>query len=301
MCEEISSEFQNSVDAFLEHLMTERGASEATLRAYASDAAHYGRFACSLGEQSAAQTSSGTVEAWLQAMREGGLKPATIARKLASVRAFYRFLIDCGHISSSPAALVQGPRPGRRLPSTLTSDDIERLLAQPDLATASGLRDRAMLELMYASGLRVSELVRLRFADIDLEEALVRCVGKGNKERIAPFGEAAQICLIAYLETARTRLVRRASDFVFVSARGPLTRSGFWKIVKKYGAAAGIRAPLSPHVLRHSFATHLLEGGADLRVIQELLGHSSIATTQVYTHVSRKALSQVYDRTHPRA
>lgn len=301
MCEKLSPEFADAVDAFIEHLMTERGASEATLRAYASDAAEFGRFCCAQGVTRAAEVSRESVDSWVQSLRKDGRKPATMARKLASIRALYRFLIDCQQVSSSPAALQPAPRSGRRLPATLSADEVERLLAQPDLAAPAGLRDRAMLELMYASGLRVSELVKLKFADIDLQEGLVRCVGKGNKERVTPFGEQAHICLMAYLENARPELAKRVSEAVFVSARGPLSRSGFWRIIKRYASAAGIRAPVTPHVLRHSFATHLLEGGADLRVIQELLGHASISTTQVYTHVSSAGLAKIYERAHPRA
>lgn len=298
----INPAFRDAVDAFIENLMVERGAAEHTLRAYATDAREFAAFLCAeRGTLQPRDISAADVAAWLDALRIQGRQPRTLARKLASVRAFTRFLVDAGVLTGDPAAVQTVPRAGRRLPNTLSRQEVEALLAQPDLSTPAGIRDRAMLELMYASGLRVSELIGLRFTDLDMEECLVRCVGKGNKERVVPFGEAALLCLKAYTEVARPKLLRYPDGHVFVSPRGPLSRTGFWKIIKRCASSAGITSPVTPHVLRHSFATHLLDGGADLRVIQELLGHASLATTQVYTHVGRAAIERAYKSSHPRA
>lgn len=293
--------WEGALDAFVEHQLIEKGCSEATLRAYASDAREFAHFSSSQ-EPGAdpSKISSGQLSSWLQDLRSEGRSARTIARKLSSLRSFIRFLLDTGVLASDPAAGQTVPRPGQRLPGTMSVEDLERLFEQPDLHTPAGVRDRAMLELMYASGLRVSELIGLRFMDLDLQENLVRCVGKGNRERVVPFGENARLWMITYLETARPKLEKRADDHLFVSPRGPLSRSGFWKIIKRYARSAGIRMNVTPHVLRHSFATHLLDGGADLRIIQELLGHASIATTQVYTHVGGRALKELYRRAHPR-
>lgn len=290
------------IDAFVEHLLTERGCSENTLRAYGVDAAGFAEYL--LKERPGIQPqdiSRAHVALWLDYLRSEGFRATTIGRKLTSVRVFNRFLIDCGLLEEDATVGQTLPKPSRRLPATLTVEEVAALLEQPDIHQPSGLRDRAMLELMYASGLRVSELVGLEFADLDMQEDLVRCVGKGNKERVAPFGENAHICLMAYFEFGRPKLFRAPDNHVFIGPRGALSRVGFWKIVKRYAGKAGIEARVTPHVLRHSFATHLLDGGADLRSIQEMLGHSSLATTQIYTHVSRAALEKIYKHAHPRA
>lgn len=302
MDENINEAYRAALDAFIEHLLAERGCSEHTLRAYATDMREMGSFICHQ-EASAVpgQISHQQIAQWLEELRKEGRKPRTLARKLASARAFARFLSDWAGLQTDPTPSQVVPRPGMRLPTTLTLEEITDLVRQPDLKSPAGIRDRAMLELMYASGLRVSELTGLRLMDIDLQENLVRCVGKGNKERVVPFGDAARTWVIAYLESARPKMLRKPDEHVFVSPRGGLTRGGFWKIIKKYAQAAGIRTNVTPHVLRHSFATHLLDGGADLRIIQELLGHASLATTQIYTHVGSAALTEAYRKAHPRA
>jgi integrase/recombinase XerD len=299
--ETLTAACRAALDAFIEHLMVERGCSESTLRAYATDVRElFERLSASRPDADPRGLTHEDVARWLGWLREQGRNPRTIARKLSSIRAFCRFLMDWARVESDPSAAQTAPRPGRRLPLSLTRQETEDLMREPDLSTPAGLRDRAMLELMYASGLRVSELVGLKLTDLDLEESLVRCVGKGNRERVVPFGDEAALWMRLYLEAARPRLARRPSEYVFLSPRGPLTRVGFWKIIKRYASAAGISTKVTPHVLRHSFATHLLDGGADLRIIQELLGHASLSTTQIYTHVGRAALENVFRRAHPR-
>lgn len=290
-----------ALDAFIEHLMVERGCSESTLRAYATDVRELAQhFSAGRSAADPRNLTHDDIASWLAWLQEQKRNPRTIARKLSSARAFCRFLLDWARLESDPSAAQVIPRPGRRLPLSLTPEETEKLMRQPDLSKPAGLRDRAMLELMYASGLRVSELVGLKIMDVDLVESLVRCVGKGNRERVVPFGEEAALWLRLYLEAARPHLARKPSEYVFVSPRGPLTRVGFWKIIKRYASAAGIRTKVTPHVLRHSFATHLLDGGADLRIIQELLGHASLSTTQIYTHVGRAALENAFRKAHPR-
>ncbi len=298
----VNSKYAAAVDAFIEHLMVERGFGENTLRAYASDVLEFARFSCSRDAAASCENiSPPDVAAWMDNLQSEGRSARTLARKMASLRAFVRFLSDWAQLQSDPTFAQALPHPSQRLPTTLSLEEVEALLAAPDIATPAGLRDKAMLELIYASGLRVSELVGLKFTDLDMQENLVRCVGKGDKERVTPFGDTARIFLISYIENARPKLMRRPDEHVFVSPRGALTRVGFWKIIKRYAKAAGIQARVTPHTLRHSFATHLLDGGADLRVIQELLGHASLSTTQVYTHVSRATIEKAYKKAHPRA
>ena len=227
-----------------------------------------------------------------------------MARHVASVRGFYRFLVLDGRLTASPADDVHAPRAWPALPRFLSLDEVDRLLEQPDTGAPAGLRDRALLELLYATGMRVSELVGLRVGDVDLDRGLLTCLGKGAKERMIPVGEAAAAWTRDYLASGRPLLLkRRQSVHLFLNARdgGVLTRVGFWTIVKKYGRQAGLPRELSPHTLRHSFATHLLERGADLRVIQTLLGHADLSTTQIYTHIIEARLRAIHDEFHPRA
>jgi integrase/recombinase XerD len=232
-----------------------------------------------------------------------GLAPRSVARAVAAVRGFYRFLVLDRRLERSPADDLQPPRAWPALPKFLSFDEVDRLIAQPDVATPRGLRDRAMIELLYATGLRVSELVGVRAIDLHADEHYLTCVGKGSKERIVPLGDQASEWIARYQSTARRELLKgRTTSRLFVNMRGgPLSRVGFWKILKQYGRAAGLPRMLSPHVLRHSFATHLLERGADLRAIQLMLGHADLSTTQIYTHVLEARLRTVYDRFHPRA
>lgn len=279
----------------------ERGLADQTLTAYRGDlrslAAALRGMDCTL--QSASRAD---VQRYLADRIAAGIKPRTTARQLSSLRRFYRHLVREGRIAEDPTALIEPPRLGRPLPKSLTEADVEALLAGPDTDTALGLRDRAMLEVLYASGLRVSELVGLQRHAMDLRQGVVRITGKGGRERLVPLGEQAADWVSRYLGTARPELVDgRASDAVFVTARGgAMTRQNFWRMIKQRAAQAGLSVSLSPHSLRHAFATHLLNHGADLRVVQMLLGHSDLSTTQIYTHVARARLSQLHATHHPR-
>jgi integrase/recombinase XerD len=233
---------------------------------------------------------------------QGGLSARSLARLISSLKAFYKFLIADGRAKKNPTLHLSSPKAWFSLPKFLTIKEVQSLLRQPDAEDDHGVRDRAMLEVMYAAGLRVSELVGLRVDDVHLKDDFVLCRGKGGKERIVPIGRAAVDAVQRYLDQARPRLLKRPTEALFLTRRGgPFTRQGFWKALRQYARAASLTAKISPHVLRHSFATHLLERGADLRSVQLMLGHSQITTTQIYTHVSRDRLRKVYDKFHPRA
>ena len=241
----------------------------------------------------------------VRALMSEGRSPRSVARAVACFRGFYRFLVVDGRLKASPADDLRPPRAWKVLPRYLSVEEVDRLMAQPDVTTARGLRDRALIELLYATGMRVSELISLRPADVNVEASYLTCTGKGDKQRIVPFGDEAGGWVTRYLREARPQLVgRRTSPRLFVNVRGGgpgLTRVGFWKILKGYAREAGLARTLSPHMLRHSFATHLLERGADLRAIQMMLGHADLSTTQIYTHVLEQRMRTVYDRFHPRA
>lgn len=285
-------------DAYLDHLRVERALSSATLAAYGSDLAAFLVFAEAAGATDVSGLDAGLVSRYLVSLEVG---PRSAARKLSALRGFARFLMRERAIAVDPTALSEGPRPSRRLPRVLDEGEVLRLLNQPKPTTARGRRDRAMLYLLYASGLRVSELVGLRVGDVDRARGVVAPLGKGGKRRLVPIGEPALLCLDEYLAT-RADLPGAASDVLFL-ARGPrgLSRQGFFKLIKIYGRAAGITKPISPHKLRHSFATHLLSGGADLRSVQTMLGHADISTTEIYTHLSADHVRRAHARAHPRA
>ena len=292
------------LEAFLANMSAERGLSEHTLTAYRYDLT---QFLAALAAQDVADIKAvtpGHVYGFLAGLRRQGLRPASITRKAISVRLWMQFLCRDGHRPDDPTLAVETGKLAQRLPTTLSLPEIERLLTAPPEGTAAGLRDRAMLETMYGSGLRVSELMALKCEDVDLRARLVRPFGKGGKERQVPLGDGAHDTLTAYLASARPLLLAKnpPTPFLFVTRQGgPMTRRHFLMLVKAYAREAGIVRTISPHVLRHSFATHLLSGGADLRAIQEMLGHVSVQTTQRYTHVDVARLREVYDRTHPRA
>ena len=293
----------SAIAAYLSHLRVERRLAAHTLESYARDLGALGEFAAGAG-QALEHLDRADLDAFVRQQMARGLSPRSVARRVAAVRGFYRFLVLDRRVEHCPADDLQSPRAWPALPKLLSPEDVETLIAQPDVATPLGLRDRAMIELLYATGLRVSELIGVRFADLHLDELYLTCVGKGNKERLVPVGEQAAEWIGRYRREARpqlTPLPAKARDAVFVNARGArMTRVGFWKILKRYGRRANLRT-LSPHVLRHSFATHLLENGADLRAIQLMLGHADLSTTQIYTHVLETRLRSIYDRFHPRA
>ena len=290
------------VDRFCDALWLEQGLSANSIAAYRSDVVGCARWLAANGGVSLAQASREQLRDYLAYRGGKGARTRTTARLVSSLRRFFRYLLREGDIKDDPTALIESPKPERPLPTSLTEDQVERLLAAPDVASAIGLRDRAMLETLYATGLRVSELVGLTLARVSLHQGVVRVVGKGDKERLVPLGEEALEWLNQYLRGARGDLLgNRASDAVFVTARaGPLTRQAFWHNIKRYAARAGITTHLSPHTLRHAFATHLLNHGADLRVVQMLLGHADLSTTQIYTQVARARLQELHALHHPR-
>jgi integrase/recombinase XerD len=291
---------ESAVDAYLAHLRVERALSPNTVAAYGRDLAGFVAHAAEAGVVEPRAIDLSVVSGWLGSLGRAGLSPRTAARKLSAARGLVRFLLREGELSDDPTRLAARPRLGRRLPRPLTPDDVLRLIETPDPSTLRGLRDRAMLSVAYAAGLRVSELVGLTLGDVDLRRGVVSALGKGNKRRLVPLGEVALAHLEAYL--AQRSIERpEPATVVFHSPRGgPLTRQGFWKIVGQYSRAAGILARVHPHRLRHSFATHLLSGGADLRSVQTLLGHANVVTTEIYTQVSRDHLRSAHRRAHPR-
>jgi integrase/recombinase XerD len=291
----------DAVEAYLDHLRVERRLADHTLESYAHDLAELTAFAAAQNRPSE-ELARGDLEAFARAQMSRGLSPRTVARMVAAIRGFYRFLTIDRRIEHDPADDLHAPRSWPSLPKFLSPEEVDALIAQPDVSTARGVRDRAMIELLYATGLRVSELVSLRPGDLHLDEQFINCIGKGSKERIVPIGDEASRWVRAYQSGARRDLLRgRSSPRLFVNARGgPLSRVGFWKLLKQYGRQADVRSSLSPHVVRHSFATHLLERGADLRAIQMMLGHADLSTTQIYTHVLEARLRSIYERFHPR-
>ena len=292
------------VDAYLTHLTVERRLAANSVESYGRDLGLLARFAAGRGSRVEALTRPDLEELVRDLMSEGR-SPRSVARAVACVRGFYRFLVVDGRLKVNPADDLRPPRAWKSLPRYLSVEDVDRLLSQPDVATPRGLRDRALIELLYATGMRVSELIGLRPADVNLEASYLTCTGKGDKQRIVPIGDEAARWVGQYTREARgTLLGKRSSARLFVNARGGghgLTRVGFWKILKGYARLAGLKASISPHTLRHSFATHLLERGADLRAIQMMLGHSDLSTTQIYTHVLEQRMRTVYDQFHPRA
>jgi integrase/recombinase XerD len=294
---------QQLVEEYLSYLRVERGLARNTLEAYGRDLRAYVQFLSEHKLSSFLETSKETVRAYLEQLYRLGRATSTISRNLAAIKSFYQFMVREGYLPHDPTEHLQSPKVEKRLPHVLTLAEVESLLNQPKLNDPASLRDKAMLEVLYATGIRVSELVSLNTNDVNLEAGYLRCLGKGSKERIVPLGSVAIRALEQYIQTARLQLGKAAhEDALFVNQHGRrLTRQGFWKIIKRYAKEAKIDENITPHTLRHSFATHLLENGADLRSVQEMLGHADISTTQIYTHVTRNRLKEVYQKAHPRA
>ena len=281
----------------------ESGLSKNTLTAYGTDLRGLATWLQKRGNAGLLEVERDDLHDYLATCFANGATARSMARLLSTLRRFYRYQIREGCIENDPSALIDSPKLGRPLPDSLSEPDVEALLAAPDLETAQGLRDRAMLELLYACGLRVSELVNLGLQQLNLRNGFIRVTGKGSKERLIPLGEVAQEIISDYITGSRPELLRGRSnsEALFVTNRGSaMTRQAFWYMVKRYAKRAGIRKPLSPHTLRHAFATHLLNHGADLRVVQMLLGHSNVSTTQIYTHVARTRLKDLHSKHHPR-
>lgn len=292
-----------SIQAFLDYLSIERGLSQNTISAYGRDMSQFVAFAKENGVLSVEAITDSLLHKFLDGLREAAMSPNSISRKLCAIRTFCKFACREGYIKKDFTATSDGMKGVKKLPHVLTVDEVASILAQPDAQEPAGARDKAMLEMLYATGLRVTELISLRLSDVNAGVGFVRCFGKGSKERIIPMGKVAIEYVNRYLLNGRPKFARSgSSEYLFLTNRGQrMSRVGFWKLIKKYGAKAGITKHITPHTLRHSFATHLLEGGADLRSIQEMLGHADIATTQIYTHVSREQLKEVYKQAHPRA
>jgi integrase/recombinase XerD len=290
------------IRTFISYLRVEKGLSDNTIQSYRRDMGKFSEFAGRRKLDTPGIRRTDVVD-FLAMLYRKGLDSRSVARHLVTIRHFFRFSLLEGFIKDDPAATIESPKFRQSLPSFLNVEEVNHLLAQPDLSSIAGLRDKAMIELMYSTGLRVSELVGIRVGDVQMEAGCLRCIGKGNKERLVPVGKKALGIVEEYLKQSRPELLGDGSSaFMFINKKGrPMSRIAFWKLLSEYGRKAGLRKALTPHMLRHSFATHLLDRGADLRSVQMMLGHSDISTTQIYTHVVEERLKQVYKAHHPRA
>lgn len=288
---------------FIHYLAVEKGLANNTLSSYSRDLSFFCTYLRQNKVGNLQEVGSEQITDYLYTLQAAGKAAATRSRNLASIRSFYHYLFQEKLVENNPAVDLQFPRQEKKLPRILSTQEVALLLEQPDERQVTGMRDKAMLEVIYATGVRVSELISLDLGNINLEAGFLRCIGKGSKERIVPIGTQAVCQVRSYLTGSRPKLARKTSEIsLFVNQHGKrLTRQGFWKILKKYARQAGIKKEITPHTLRHSFATHLLENGADLRSVQEMLGHADISTTQIYTQISKNQLKYVYDRSHPRA
>jgi len=290
------------IDEFMNFLAVEKGASPNTIEAYSRDLLRYADFLRSRGIQTVGEANPDDVVSYLGRIQKDGLNPSSVNRGLAAIRVFYKYLLREGRVDQNPVANIELAKVWMRLPDTLSQEEMSRLLMQPGSDTPTGIRDTAMLELMYATGTRVSELISLTTNSINWQVGYLVAMGKGEKERVIPVGQSAYDCLYTYVHETRSVFLRKEStDVLFLSRLGEgFTRQGFWKMVKKYALKAGLAKKVHPHTFRHSFATHLLEGGADLRSVQIMLGHADISTTQIYTHITRDRLKQIHKKYHPR-
>lgn len=301
MKEAVSGTDTGLLDTFIDHLWLEDGLSRNTLESYRLDLQQFSDWLKRKTDKSLVQVEQTDIQQYL-AVKFPTSKPRSISRLIASLRRFYRYALRENRVAADPTLQIDSPKLPRSLPKSLTEEDVEALLAAPNVNQPLGLRDRAMFEILYASGLRVSELVNLKVTEVSLNEGVIRVTGKGSKTRLVPMGEEAVDWVARYLKEARPEIMqKRLSDSLFVTQRASaMTRQAFWHLIKRHAVQAGIKKPLSPHVLRHAFATHLLNHGADLRVVQMLLGHADISTTQIYTHVARERLKQLHAQHHPR-
>lgn len=294
--------FDDQLDAFHQYLIVEKGLSRNTLTAYLSDLHRFFQYVNQQHAQPQASLHRDDIVAYLSIRRRKGISPRTTARELVAIKAFYHFLQQLQLIDENPTDQIQSPSHWQRLPNVMTHSEIERLLQAPDLRTPAGKRDAALLELLYATGLRASEIIHLTLDNVNTIDGYLKVYGKGGRERLTPIGEMAAVQLDDYLQNGRPAILkRRQTPYIFVNRLGHgLSRQGLWKLIKKYVQQIGITRSISPHTLRHSFATHLLEGGADLRTLQHFLGHADISTTQIYTHIVQQKLHETYTKHHPR-
>ena len=295
--------FDTLIDQYISYLLLEKGLSQNTLEAYSSDLNRYIDFLKDKNVMTVSENDTALILEHLSGLKATGLGATSRSRHIVTVRGFYQFLSHEKHIERNPAQIIDLPKKGLKLPNFLSLNEVKKLLETPDKKTPIGLRNSAMIEMAYAAGLRVTELINLKVQDINLEACFVRIFGKGSKERIVPIGMLAREVVDTYIKTSRPVLLKtHISQFLFIARQGkPMTRQGFWKLLKKYSRQAGITREIAPHSLRHSFASHLLEGGADLRSVQVMLGHVDISTTQIYTHVARDHLKKIHEKYHPRS
>ena len=290
------------INTFIDYLTVERGLSDNTVSSYRGDLSAYINFISKRNITVLSKTTKNNVTGFMLYQKDRGVSAGSIARRLAAIKSFYRFLVRERLLQEDPSSLVDTPKLWKKIPQTLSVNEVERLLSQPNIRQKQGIRDKAILETLYACGMRVSEAVNLKIKDVNLEVGFLRCVGKGNKERVIPLGKKAAASIKRYMEFSRPHLLKgKVSPNVFISRLGTkISRQSFWKLIKKYARGAGINKSIKPHILRHSFATHLLERGADLRSVQEMLGHANISTTQIYTHIDRDRLKTIHRKFHPR-
>lgn len=290
------------IETFLDYLSVERGLSANTILAYRKDLNLYLDYLSEKKIGSLSQAPRNYITDFMFSQKDKGICANSISRRLAAIKSFYRFLVRERVIKDDPSSLVDSPKLWKRIPEALSVNEVDALLNQPNAREKQGIRDKAILETLYASGMRVSEGVNLKLKDVNLEVGFLRCIGKGNKERVVPLGKKAVSSIKKYLDNVRPGLLKdKESEFLFLSRFGKkISRQSFWKMIKKYSREAGIKKPMKPHILRHSFATHLLERGADLRSVQEMLGHADISTTQIYTHINKDRLKSIHRSFHPR-
>lgn len=290
------------IEHFLNYLSVERGLARNTIISYEEDLDSYMDFLESVGARSLSATTKNEIINFMVRQKEKGISVNSVARRLAAIKSFYRFLVRERILKNDPTSLVDSPRLWKKVPETLSIGEVESLLNEPDLRDVQGIRDRAILETIYATGMRVSEAAGLKSTDVNFDIGFLRCIGKGSKERVIPLGKKAISSIRRYLEASRPKLMKKKeSPYLFVNrSGGRISRQSLWKIIKRYARQAGIKKQIKPHILRHSFATHLLEKGADLRSVQEMLGHSNISTTQIYTHINKDRLRTIHRTFHPR-
>jgi integrase/recombinase XerD len=290
------------IDAFLNYLSVERGLAKNTMLSYRQDLGYYTDFLEAAHVDTLSKITKNDITNFMFQQKDKGLSPNSISRRLAAIRMFHRFLVRERISKVDPSNLIDSPKLWKKIPDTLSLNEVDALLAQPDVRDKQGIRDKAILETFYATGMRVSEVVNLKLADVNLDIGFLRCIGKGNKERVIPLGKKAIHCIIRYLDSSRPMLLKNnQSELLFLNRSGKrISRQSLWKLIKRYSKSARIKKPMKPHTLRHSFATHLLERGADLRSVQEMLGHSDISTTQIYTHINKERLRSVHKMFHPR-